>query len=72
MTFREDDYRTGTGYAPENLSTLRKLALQITSEQNDKLSLKKQRLNAAYYKKLPVFLLLKRGDGSDRSHKIIP
>jgi hypothetical protein len=31
-----------------NLSTLRKLALQIIKEHNDKLSLKKRRLKAAY------------------------
>jgi predicted transposase YbfD/YdcC len=48
VTFREDDCWTGTGYAPENLSALRKPALQIISEQNDKLSLKKRRLNVAY------------------------
>jgi hypothetical protein len=39
-------YRTGN--APENLSTMRKLALQIISEYPDKLSLKKRRLKAAY------------------------
>jgi len=33
------------GYA---LSTLRKLALQIIKEQNDKLSMRKRRLKAAY------------------------
>jgi predicted transposase YbfD/YdcC len=48
VTFREDDCRARKDYAPENLSTLRKLALQIISEQTDKLSLKKRRLKAAY------------------------
>jgi predicted transposase YbfD/YdcC len=48
VTFREDSCRARTGNAPENLATLRKLALQIISEQNDKLSLKKRRLRAAY------------------------
>jgi predicted transposase YbfD/YdcC len=48
VTFREDNCRARTGSAPENLATLRKLALQITSEQQDKLSMKKRRLRAAY------------------------
>ena len=48
VTFREDDCRARKGYAPENLSTLRKLALQIITEQTDNLSLKKRRLKAAY------------------------
>ena len=48
VTFKEDDSRARRGNAPENLSSLRKLALQIISEQNDKLSLKKRRIKAAY------------------------
>jgi predicted transposase YbfD/YdcC len=48
VTFREDACRARNGYAPENLSTLRKLALQIVKEHNDSLSLKKRRLKAAY------------------------
>jgi predicted transposase YbfD/YdcC len=48
VTFREDNCRARKGNAPENLSTLRKLALQIIHEQNDRLSLKKRRLKAAY------------------------
>ena len=48
VTFREDACRARKDYAPENLSTLRKLALQIISEQADRLSLKKRRLKAAY------------------------
>jgi len=48
VTFREDSSRARKGNAPENLSTLRKLALQIVSEQKDKLSLRKRRLKAAY------------------------
>jgi predicted transposase YbfD/YdcC len=48
ITFREDDCRARTGNAPENLSTLRKFALQIISEYSDKMSLKKRRLKAAY------------------------
>lgn len=48
VTFGEDACRAGKGHAAENLSTMRKLALQIIREQPDKLSLKKRRLNAAY------------------------
>jgi hypothetical protein len=49
VTFREDHCRAGKGNAPENLSTLRKFALQIITEYNkDRLSLKKRRLKAAY------------------------
>jgi predicted transposase YbfD/YdcC len=48
VTFKEDDSRARKGNAPENLSSLRKSALQIITEQNDKFSLKKRRLKAAY------------------------
>ncbi|OAV63880.1 Transposase [Bacteroidales bacterium Barb6XT] len=48
VTFREDACRARKGHAAENLSTMRKPALQIIKEQPDKLSLKKRRLNAAY------------------------
>jgi predicted transposase YbfD/YdcC len=48
VTFREDSCRASKDSAPENLSTLRKLALQMIREQPDKLSLKKRRLKAAY------------------------
>jgi predicted transposase YbfD/YdcC len=51
VTFREDNSRARTGNAPENLSTIRKLALQIISGQKDKLSLRKRRLKAAYDEK---------------------
>jgi predicted transposase YbfD/YdcC len=48
VTFREDACRARKGYAVENLSLLRKLALQIIREDDSKLSLKKRRLKAAY------------------------
>ena len=51
VTFKEDTSRARTGYAPENLSTLRKLALQIISGQKENLSLRKRRLKAAYDEK---------------------
>ena len=37
VTFREDASRARTENAPENISTLRKLALQIITEQKNKL-----------------------------------
>jgi len=49
VTFKEDASRVRKGNAPENLATLRKLALQIIAAQKDKLSLKKRRVMAAYY-----------------------
>lgn len=48
VTFKEDACRARKGYAAENLSTIRKLALQIIKEYPDKLSLRKRRLKAAY------------------------
>ena len=48
VTFKEDASRARKGNAPENFSTLRKLALQIIKDQNDKLSIRKRRLKAAY------------------------
>lgn len=47
VTFKEDDCRARQMNAPENLATIRKLALQIISNQNDKLSLKKRLYKAA-------------------------
>jgi predicted transposase YbfD/YdcC len=48
VTFSEDKCRARKGNAPENLATLRKLALQIITQHDDKLSLKKRRVKAAY------------------------
>jgi predicted transposase YbfD/YdcC len=48
VTFREDNCRARKGYAAENLASLRKLALQIIHDHDDKLSFKKRRLKAAY------------------------
>lgn len=47
VTFREDHCRTRIGNAPENQSTIRKFALQIISNANDKFSLKKRQYKAA-------------------------
>jgi predicted transposase YbfD/YdcC len=48
VTFNEDASRARKWNVAENLATLRKLALQIISAQNDKLSLKKRRVMAAF------------------------
>ena len=59
VTFMEDQCRARTGNAPENLSTVRKIALQIISNAKDKLSLKRRQYKAAldinYMKKLLEF-----------------
>jgi predicted transposase YbfD/YdcC len=59
VTFKEDACRAREGYAPVNLSTLRKFALQLLSNQKDKLSLKKRQYKAAldigYLKKIINF-----------------
>ena len=59
VTFKEDSCRARSGNAPENLSTLRKFALQIIAGANDKLSLKKRQYKAAlepeYLKNLMKF-----------------
>jgi len=49
VTFREDASRARSDNAPENLSTMKKMGLQIISQYaGDKLSLKKRRMKAAY------------------------
>lgn len=59
VTFKEDSCRARSGNAPQNLSTVRKFALQIISQAKDKLSLKKRQYKAAldlcYMRKLLVF-----------------
>jgi len=56
VTFKEDACRARTGNAPENLTTVRKFALQIISNANDRLSMKKRQYKAAldfgYMKKI--------------------
>lgn len=48
VTFNEDKCRARKGFSAENLSTIRKLALQIIKSYDDKLSLKKRRVKAGY------------------------
>jgi predicted transposase YbfD/YdcC len=56
VTFREDMCRARTGNAPENLTTIRKFALQIISNAKDKYSMRKRLYKAAldieYMKKI--------------------
>lgn len=47
VTFKEDASRSRKGYAAENLSLVRKLALQIVKQHNDKRSIKKRLFRAA-------------------------
>lgn len=47
VTFKEDANRSRTGYAPQNLNILRKMALHRISGMDDKLSLKKRRFRAS-------------------------
>jgi len=47
VTFREDANRSRSGYAPQNLNILRKMALQRISKSKGKLSLKKRRFRAS-------------------------
>jgi predicted transposase YbfD/YdcC len=47
VTFKEDICRVRTGNASENLSAIRKIALQMISSMDDKISLKKRQYKAA-------------------------
>lgn len=47
VTFKEDASRSRKGYAAQNLSAIRKLALQVVKGHNDKRSLRKRRFRAA-------------------------
>ena len=48
VVFREDNCRVLKGNAPENLNTLRKIALEILTNAPDKNSLKVKRKNAGW------------------------
>lgn len=56
VTFNEDANRARTGFAPQNLNILRKMALHRISNMSDNLSLKKRRyrasMNVQYLKKV--------------------
>ncbi len=59
VTFLEDACRARKGYAALNLSTIRKLALQIIKEHADKSSLKKRRFKASLSNDYLTDMLLK-------------
>jgi predicted transposase YbfD/YdcC len=48
VVFSEDQSRTRKGNAPENMTTLRKMALQLLNQQTDKQSIKSRRKIAAW------------------------
>lgn len=58
VTFKEDASRARKGSAAQNLSTIRKLALQIVKSHNDKRSLRKRRFRAALSQEYLTELLL--------------
>ena len=47
VAFHEDACRARKGFAPQNLSLIRKMALQCVKEQNDKCSIKKRLFRAS-------------------------
>jgi len=47
VTFKEDASRARKGYAAQNLSAIRKLAMQIIKNQNDRHSIRKRRFRAS-------------------------
>ncbi len=59
VTFLEDACRARKGYASLNLSTIRKLAMQVIKEHVDKSSLKKRRFKASLSNDYLTDMLLK-------------
>ena len=59
VTFKEDACRARKGYAGINLSTIRKLAMQIVKAHDDKSSLKKRRFKASISQDYLKDMLLK-------------
>ena len=47
VTFKEDDSRIRTGYAPENFNIVRQLAINLLKKEPSKMSIKKKRFKAA-------------------------
>ena len=58
VTLKKDASRARKGYAAQNLSTLRKLGLQVVKGYNDKRSLKKRRFRASLSNDYLVQMLL--------------
>ena len=48
VAFREDDHRLRTGHGPENLSTIRKMALMMLKRVKSKRGIKNKRLKAGW------------------------
>ncbi|MEI6146490.1 MAG: ISAs1 family transposase [Methylococcales bacterium] len=46
VTFREDDSRIRTGYAPENFNIVRQIAINLLKKESSKMSIKKKRFEA--------------------------
>jgi predicted transposase YbfD/YdcC len=59
VVFREDQSRTRTGNAPENLATLRKTVLQVLNQATDKESIKSRRKMAGWDDNYLLMLLQK-------------
>ena len=47
VTFREDDSRIRTGYAPENFNIIRQLSINLLKRESSKLSIKRKRFKAS-------------------------
>jgi predicted transposase YbfD/YdcC len=47
VTFREDDSRIRTGYAPENFTIIRQLSINLLKREPSKLSIKRKRFRAS-------------------------
>lgn len=47
VTFKEDDSRIRTGYAPENFNIIRQFAINLLKKEPSKLSIKRKRFKAA-------------------------
>jgi predicted transposase YbfD/YdcC len=47
VTFREDDSRIRTGYAPENFNVIRQLVINLLKKEPSKMSMKKKRFQTA-------------------------
>jgi predicted transposase YbfD/YdcC len=47
VTFREDDSRIRTGYAPENFNIIRQLSINLLKKEPSKLSIKRKRFKAS-------------------------
>lgn len=53
VTFKEDACRARKGYAAQNLSAIRKLAMQIVKCHSDKRSIRKKAVPCRYQSRLP-------------------